>query len=167
MKAFLIYWLPVLLWAGLIFYFSSQSYEEQNLQPTLSQYIDTEAIGDWFSGVSFRYAEEEVSVEALGAPGFLEFFIRKGAHFTVYFVLAFLLVRAFSQFMRTRGKVFWFSLFLAVLYAVSDEFHQSFTAGRTPLPLDVVLDSFSALIGTVVAFLLYTRRKIRFLPNKL
>lgn len=161
MKRFLIYWLPVLLWAGLIFYFSSQSYEEQNLQPTLSQYIDAEVIGDWFSGVSFRYADEEVSVETLGAAGFLEFFIRKAAHFTVYFVLAFLLVRAFSQSLRTRAKIFWFSLILAVLYAASDEFHQSFTAGRTPLPLDVVLDSFSAFVGTIVSYFFYAGRKTR------
>ncbi|HEU5141302.1 MAG TPA: VanZ family protein [Bacillales bacterium] len=161
MKRFLIYWLPVLLWAGLIFYFSSQSYEEQNLQPTLSQYIDAEVIGNWFSGVSFRYADEEVSVETLGAAGFLEFFIRKAAHFTVYFVLAFLLVRAFSRSLQARAKIFWFSLILAVLYAASDEFHQSFTAGRTPLPLDVALDSFSALFGTMVSYFFYVGRKTR------
>ncbi|HET7580998.1 MAG TPA: VanZ family protein [Bacillales bacterium] len=159
MKRFLIYWLPVLLWAGVIFYASSQPYKEQDLRPALSRYLDTEAIGDVFSGVSFQYAEEEVSVKALGAAGFVEFFIRKAAHFTVYFVLAFLLYRALSRSSRSRGRAFWPAFILAGLYAASDEFHQSFTGGRTPLPLDVGLDSFSALIGTVVAFLVYRGQK--------
>ncbi|HET7522103.1 MAG TPA: VanZ family protein [Bacillales bacterium] len=158
MRRFFIYWVPVLLWAGLIFYFSSQPYEEQNLKPALSRYIDPGVIRAWFSGVSFDYAGEQVSIEALGAAGFIEFFIRKGAHLTVYFVLAFLLYRAWLSVFPSRQKVFWTAWLLAALYAASDEFHQSFTVHRTPLPVDVALDSFGALIGTVVAFWVCRRR---------
>jgi hypothetical protein len=158
MRRFLIYWLPVVLWAGVIFYASSQPYKDQDLRPTLSRVLDTEAIGDMFSGVSFHWAGEEVSVNALGAAGFIEFFIRKAGHFTEYFILAFLLYRAFANQFRGRPKAFWIAVVLAALYAASDEFHQSFTGGRTPLPLDVGLDSVSALIGTLVAFWLFRRR---------
>ncbi|HET7629351.1 MAG TPA: VanZ family protein [Bacillales bacterium] len=152
MKRFLVYWLPVLLWAGMIFAFSSQPYEQQDLRPTLGKYLNEDFVRQLFSGVTFHYAAEEVSVEALGATGFIEFFIRKGAHFSVYFVLAVLLFRAFFARERHGAKAFTAALLFSVLYAASDEIHQHFTGGRTPLPLDVALDSTSALIGTFVAF---------------
>lgn len=157
MTRFLIYWLPVLIWASLIFYASSQPYEEQNVKPVLSQYLDADWIGERFSGVVFHYAGAEVSVEALGAAGFIEFFIRKGAHLTVYVVLAFLLYRALWRSIHGRRKAFWLAWGLAVLYAASDEWHQGFTADRTPLVHDVALDAFGALLGSVVGFCLYRK----------
>lgn len=37
---------------------------------------------------------------------------------------------------------------IAVLYGVSDEFHQAFTPGRTPDVMDVAADAIGALAGT-------------------
>jgi VanZ family protein len=39
---------------------------------------------------------------------------------------------------------------LAVLYAVTDEFHQSFVAGRHSSPLDVLIDASGAAIGLLL-----------------
>ena len=36
---------------------------------------------------------------------------------------------------------------LATLYSVSDEFHQSFTPGRSPSIADVLIDAIGAVIG--------------------
>ena len=36
---------------------------------------------------------------------------------------------------------------MALLYAVSDEFHQGFTPGRTPAVSDVLLDGAGAAAG--------------------
>lgn len=97
-----------------------------------------------FHFVKFHYAGKEISIEALTVTGFTEFFIRKLSHFTVYLLLAFFttrLVRIYNK------KFFFIGLSLTILYAALDEFHQSFTADRTPLVQDVIIDSIGAFIG--------------------
>src|SRR5690349_8006807 len=94
MKTFIKYWLPVIIWAGVIFYASSQPYEEQDLRPFLSEQFPLEWVDTYFGWISFDYAGAEVSVVHLGEASFVEFFIRKGAHLTVYLILASLLYRA-------------------------------------------------------------------------
>ena len=59
--------------------------------------------------------------------------VRKLGHWSEYFILALLLMRALTaQFpMRVdRSHVFW-SMVLATLYAASDEWHQSFVPSRS------------------------------------
>jgi VanZ family protein len=95
-------WLPVLVWAGVIFAFSSI--------PSLNS-----GLGGW------------------------DYVLRKGAHMTEYAILAGLLVRA-------TGSYAW-AFALAVSYAASDEFHQTFVRGRHGSPIDVGIDAAGALIG--------------------
>ncbi|RKW25550.1 MAG: VanZ family protein, partial [Granulicatella sp.] len=45
------------------------------------------------------------------------------------------------------------AIFITVLYAITDEFHQGLTPGRTPLMQDVVLDSFGGIFGALLGFL--------------
>jgi VanZ like family len=59
--------------------------------------------------------------------------LRKLAHATEYAVLGALLVRASGR----AGVAFG----LGVIYAVSDEVHQSFVTGRHGAPLDVAVDA--------------------------
>jgi VanZ family protein len=95
-------WLPVVLWAGLIFALSSV--------PALSS-----GLGTW------------------------DYVLRKGAHMTEYAVLAYLLARALGR--ETPA------LAAGVLYAASDELHQSFVRGRHASPVDVAIDSVGLLVG--------------------
>ena len=95
-------WLPVILWMGVIFAFSSI--------PSLGT-----GLGTW------------------------DYVLRKGAHMTEYAVLACLLVRAL-------GSYGW-AFALAVAYAATDEFHQTFVRGRHGTPVDVAIDGVGALIG--------------------
>ena len=46
----------------------------------------------------------------------------------------------------TRGQ-FLGALCLAFLYAITDEFHQRFTPGRTPSIYDVLIDTLGAVFG--------------------
>jgi VanZ family protein len=92
----------VLVWAGVIFAFSSI--------PSLSS-----GLGTW------------------------DYVLRKCAHLTEYAILAVLLVRA-------TGSYRW-AFLLAVAYAGTDEFHQTFVRGRHGSPIDVGIDAAGALIG--------------------
>ena len=62
----------------------------------------------------------------------IDFYVRKGAHFSVYLVLGMLLTASLLTFrpaaqLRTRILI---PFALGVLYAASDEFHQLFVPGR-------------------------------------
>ena len=107
-------WLPVLVWAGVIFALSSI--------PSLSS-----GLGSW------------------------DLVLRKLAHATEYAILAVLLWRALGR------ELLAFAL--AVLYAVTDEVHQTFVAGRHGSPRDVVIDAIGAALGLAVA--LRTRVSLR------
>ena len=65
--------------------------------------------------------------------------LRKGAHVTEYAILALLLMRAVGRKAPT--------LALGVVYATSDELHQSFVRGRHASPVDCAIDSVGLLIG--------------------
>jgi VanZ family protein len=67
--------------------------------------------------------------------------LRKGAHLTEYAILAFLLARALMRSLPAFA--------LGVLYAVSDEVHQSFVRGRHAAPLDVAIDAVGLLVGLI------------------
>lgn len=72
----------------------------------------------------------------------------KGGHVTGYAMLAFFYWRAF-EFKDNRRWVAWL---LAVLYAVTDEYHQSFVPGRHPAAFDVlVYDNIGALLSLWIA----------------
>ena len=47
------------------------------------------------------------------------------------------------------------SLIFSVLYAISDEIHQGFTAGRFPAIQDVVIDSIGALCGIFITVFMF------------
>ncbi len=91
----------------------------------------------------------------------LETFLRKGAHFTEYGLLVFFLWRLFySGWKFFPGVSSIFALSLVILYAGSDEFHQSFVQGRNGSGMDIVIDFFSAFI-VLQGVLFFLKRKMR------
>jgi VanZ family protein len=70
--------------------------------------------------------------------------IKKGGHMIGYGFLAVSYWRAFDFKEEKR----WLAWLLALLYAVTDEFHQSFVPGRNPWVGDIVVfDNLGALIA--------------------
>ena len=118
-----LHWLPVLVWAGVIFAFSATP----NLRVAQAADVD--------------------------------FVVRKAGHMFVFGVLAVLVWRALES-SAVRHAMVW-SWVLTVAYAASDEFHQSFTAGRHPSPVDVGIDSFGALLFLVALALWLRGRRAR------
>ena len=72
-------------------------------------------------------------------------------HIIAYGILAALFCRAFSstdRWRNRRGIIFLFSVALTTAYGLSDEWHQSFVAGRNAEAADVVADFIGSLIGS-------------------
>lgn len=131
------FWLPVALWAALIFIGSTdllaQAHTSRWIVPIL------------------RWFKPDLSWETIHR---VQTLVRKGGHLTEYAVLAILLARALRAARgQARGwdwpaaRLAWL---LATLYAVSDEFHQYHVPSRTASPTDVLIDSLGALTGLLL-----------------
>ncbi|WP_270406259.1 VanZ family protein [Paenibacillus timonensis] len=148
-------WLPAIAMMAILFGFSSQSYQEQSLVPEIEKNTSDQSIADWFGGIRFSYGDYEISVDSVGGASFIEFFIRKAAHFGSYALLAALLVYALSgNAWATGRRRYVYAILIAFLYACTDELHQSFTPGRTAMVQDVVLDTIGAACGASFTILL-------------
>jgi len=81
--------------------------------------------------------------------------VRKAGHLTEYAILATLAARAFrgSSHDLLRRHWFWVSLLLAIVYALTDEWHQSFVPSRTASIYDSLIDSVGALIALTIIWL--------------
>ncbi|RDW17006.1 VanZ family protein [Oceanobacillus arenosus] len=156
------YWLLPLGWMSVIYYSSGTPYENQDIKPLLGNFLDLSFLQPILGWISFTYHNSLVSVDVLGVDGFIEFFIRKGAHVTVFFLLVCLFYLAIRK---TIGLVFhWqmmYSFLLTVAYAILDEIHQGFTPNRTSYAGDVVIDSIGAAFAVllIVAIRWWRRRK--------
>lgn len=90
----------------------------------------------------------------------IDFIIKKTAHLSEYAILAVLVWRAFSRTLRERQHCHpWVIVGLCAAYAVSDEFHQQFVAGRGPSPRDVLIDVAGASLGLFAASILLAQRR--------
>lgn len=53
-------------------------------------------------------------------------------------------------------KLIILSIYIGVLYAASDEWHQSFNMNRIPLVADVMVDSIGVISGSLAALAWYS-----------
>lgn len=138
-KNLLLLWLSLLTagWMLLIFGFSAQSgTESSGMSSILSKPL---------TGLVMRFMDEAASEEAVYLQ--VDLAVRKTAHFTEYAVLGGLLTLLF-RCLRVRGICL--PVLCGALYAVSDEWHQSFSPGRSSAWMDVLIDSCGVLLGTII-----------------
>ncbi len=91
----------------------------------------------------------------------IQLVLRKIAHLTEYAILASLLWRAVlrGMDMPIRKSILILAILLpAAIFAVSDEFHQSFMLSRTGSPRDVMIDIVGACIGIAICWAVSKRR---------
>lgn len=79
--------------------------------------------------------------------GAIDFIVKKGGHMIGYAMLAVACYLAAYRTNRNRVRSSVLSLCLAVTYAASDEYHQSFIPGRSAQVMDVGIDSVGAIAG--------------------
>jgi VanZ family protein len=117
-------WLPVLVWAMVIFGLSTSYFSAANTSKIIDPIL------------RFLIPGASAATVALGHD-----LVRKCAHFTNYAILFWLLARGPMS-----GRPYA-ALALCVLYALLDEGHQTLVPGRTPSLRDVALDSTGALFS--------------------
>lgn len=150
--------LPAVLMMYVIFNFSAQ---DGSLSSQLSSSVTTDLVEfcgqvlekDWDTQQILHYAER------------LEYYVRKAAHVTEYFLLA--VSVSFPLYVyRIRGwKLVLTAGFFCVAFAFLDEYHQSFVPGRSPALRDVLIDTCGSLAGIFITQIIcWTGRKTIFRP---
>lgn len=148
---------------AILFYSSSQTYEMQSQISFLERVLANEPLKETLNNISFKYADDVVSIKEKGYFSFVEFFIRKLAHFATYFLLSSSFFLSLIPKLKSIGFAMFFSWLAATGYAGIDEFHQMLTQDRTPLFQDVMLDSFGALTAVLLCWLVFVMKKKRVL----
>ena len=124
-RSFIFRYAPLLLWIGLIFFFSS----------TVASANQTSRI----IGPILHFLFPSASPETIQQ---YHFFIRKCAHFTEYALLAFWSVLSLGKSSNASLRNYRFLIAVAIVLVVAslDESNQSFEASRTSSIWDVGLD---------------------------
>jgi|SRR5215472_3363358 len=136
-------WWPALLWAGVIFTMSTDTFS-------------TEHTATFFEPILHWIRPSLTMVQF----AFVHHLIRKSAHFTEYFMFGLLLYRG-VRCGHTGWRWSWalITLLIAAVYSASDEFHQWFVPSRGPSVYDSLLDSIGALVALLVLWLWFRLRR--------
>jgi len=106
-------------------------------------------------GPIIRWFKPNITPEAMSQ---VLYGIRKAGHISEYGVLAILILGALTKTTR-HPRLFSTALGLCILYAATDEFHQSFVPSRDSAVRDVAYDSAGSLIGLGICRLQASRRR--------
>ncbi|GEN46657.1 VanZ family protein [Alkalibacillus haloalkaliphilus] len=136
----LVSWLAVLMWMGLIFYFSHQPGEQ-------SSELSGSVVDLVLSIVPFIDADTD----------WVHYLIRKAAHFFIYFVLGILVMNALRVSGVELKRSAWVTIVVCLLYAISDEVHQLYIPGRSGEVSDVVLDTVGAGFGVLLYVVIWRK----------
>ena len=129
LKIVIFYWIPVLLWMGVIFYLSNQ--------PDLKT-----PFGIW------------------------DTILRKFAHVFEFGILTLLIWRALAQHQLKLLQLIGWSSVIALLYAISDEWHQHFISTRNGDIWDLLIDCIGIIVIVIIVGSYYRRKEVRQIKQK-
>lgn len=141
LRSFAIYWLPVIIWMSIIFTVSGDTGSFQHSSRIIGPILH------WLMPNLSQETTDEIV-----------FAIRKCAHLSEYALLAFLVWRAWRK-PRWKDPRPWMwsqagvAVWVAMFYATTDEFHQTFVPSREGCVRDVMIDSTGAIVGMIVLWL--------------
>ena len=136
----------VIFWMALIFFLSQQDASVSSQQ----------------SGVIVDYVRPLLSSIT---GDLLTFLTRKSAHIFMYFVLGGLLYNVARTYSLATRKAVVLCILIAMSFAISDEIHQTFVAGRSGEVRDVLIDTTASAAG-IGLYAWKDRRKKRSLLQK-
>lgn len=145
-KKTLLAWALVLFWMTIIFLLSAQPATQSDEMSKRVAEVVMEKVEQVTSNTKLNLSR-------------LNYLVRKNAHFFSYFILGILVFNAINQGKPTGFSRIGLTLFICVIYAISDEIHQLFVPGRAGQVKDVFIDSAGALTGIILYYFLSTSIK--------
>lgn len=145
-RALLWFWLPSLIWAGLIFSASFRGFSSEHTESILFPIF--KRLFPHHSPVTWAWTH---------------LLLRKLAHWAEYFVLAVLLYRGFRRDDPKLWNRRWAlgSLALVAALALGDELHQAHVPNRSGCLQDSLLDIFGGACGIAAEYGIFRRRRAR------
>lgn len=142
-----IFTLMVLLWMGIIFWFSAQP-ADQSERMSLSVghvagLLFMDGYEDWPKERQEAFEEE------------IDHRVRKAAHFTEYAILGLLLTAMYRAYGHEGERLFLLAAGTGSLYAATDEFHQLFVQGRSCQITDWMIDTCGGITGAAAVCLFH------------
>lgn len=143
--------ITAIAWCTTIFHLSGMSSNSSNgtstgiVEKAISKVLD--ATNE--AGITDSHPDDEKlakAAELINAP------LRKIAHATVYFVLALLLLSISRVIFGSKKYLLScaVAILLCFIFAMTDEYHQTFVDGRTGQMMDVIIDTTGACVGTLL-----------------
>ncbi|MBE5959309.1 MAG: VanZ family protein [Lachnospiraceae bacterium] len=135
----------IIFWTMTIFGFSA---EEGEVSQSTSDLITGKVIEIYVKEYEEMptYRQEELWNQ-------ISFVVRKIGHFGEYEILAGLIFLLFMTFEKVRKNYKWLiaDALFCLIYAVSDEIHQGFVAGRSARIRDVFIDTSGAITAIIIS----------------
>ncbi|HJV46210.1 MAG TPA: VanZ family protein [Bacillota bacterium] len=156
------FWFVItVLFMSFIFYKSAEPYKKQDIKPYLREHLQLSE--SKIPKIDFYYDGDHVTSK--NPYDFVEFLIRKAGHISEYALLCFLLLKTLRSTNLRLGQSLILSGIASIIYAGSDEWHQSFIAGRTGHLIDVLGPDLLGVLVTLILYLLIARKKDRLLKG--
>jgi len=135
---FLKYWLPSFFWISIIFWMSTGTFSADQT---------SRFIGPLLHFLFSTLPEPDIER--------LHLMIRKAGHVSEYFILGLLFFRGVRGNAPQRWRLRWAltTILSVVLFALSDEYHQSWVATRTASLVDVSIDSAGGILSQIAIYL--------------
>lgn len=131
------YWLPVILLIIALFSFSGDTFSDYRTSGRINRFLL------WlFPDIKY------------GLLVWINYFVRKAAHLVSYAVLAAMLFRAFRSDSLTRWRFAWaaYSMAITIIWAMLDEYRQSFVPSRSGSIYDSMIDTLGGIFALAVIY---------------
>lgn len=139
----IVYAVLIILWMITIFEFSNQN-------------------GDTSQGTSDVITDKiiEINNDLENKRDQVSFCVRKLAHFSIYLIGEILAFGFFDTYSLQKKYVIAFALMFGIVYAILDEFHQSFISGRSAQIRDVCIDTCGVITGEIISCFVKKHKKL-------
>ena len=87
-------------------------------------------------------------------------YVRKTAHFTLYFLLGLTYISLLKEFNLNDKKLLIYTIIFVFIYACSDEIHQLFVPGRSGEITDVLIDTTGGIVSSFIYTVFRVRRRL-------
>lgn len=151
----LFFWSLVVVWTGMLFFFSSQTAAESTVLSGNTIRFLLEIFHPYYLEMTTSQQSQLIAE--------LQHLVRNTAHVFGYFILAILCMLALRQHQLKNGQRMALTLLICIGYALTDEMHQLFVTGRAFEVTDLGLDLCGTLAGLAVMLIMmfFKRQKTK------